>query len=82
MGLSTTLSRTALASLAGRLRFALGGPVRASGVVAGLPGNDDFMYWPVAPGVVVEALADAAFELGRYRHRLTVVRAKPFTTRS
>ncbi|MEU4673906.1 hypothetical protein AB0F91_39625 [Amycolatopsis sp. NPDC023774] len=82
VGLSTTLSRPALASLAGRLRLAPGGPVRASGVVAGLPGNEDFTYWPVEPGVVVEARADSAYELGRYRHRLTVVRAKPFTTRS
>lgn len=81
VGLSTTLSRPALASLAGRLQLAPGGPVRASGVVAGLPGNEAFTYWPVEPGVVVEARADSAFELGRYRHRLTVVRAKPFTTR-
>ncbi|WIX83467.1 hypothetical protein QRX50_23270 [Amycolatopsis carbonis] len=80
VGLSTTLSRPALVSLAGRLRLAPGGPVRASGVVAGLPGNEDFTYWSVEPGVVVEARADSAVELGRYRHRLTVVRAKPFTT--
>ncbi|MFI5614983.1 hypothetical protein [Amycolatopsis sp. NPDC051903] len=77
VGLSTTLSRPALVSLAGRLRLAGGGPQRASGVIAGLPGTDDFVFWPVEPGVVVEARADRAFELGRYRHRLAVVRAKP-----
>lgn len=77
VGLSGPLSRTALVSLAGRLRLAEGGPRRASGILAGLPGADDFAYWPVEPGVVVEARADRAFELGRYRHRVSVVRAKP-----
>ncbi|MEU4675184.1 hypothetical protein AB0F91_46425 [Amycolatopsis sp. NPDC023774] len=76
VGLSTTLSRTALVSLAGRLRLAEGGPQRASGVIAGLPGNEDFTFWPVEAGVVVEARADRAFELGRYRHRLSVVRVR------
>ncbi|MEU4669732.1 hypothetical protein AB0F91_17545 [Amycolatopsis sp. NPDC023774] len=77
VGLSGPLSRTALVSLAGRLRLAEGGPERASGILSGLPGADDFAYWPVEPGVVVEAHADRAFELGRYRHRVSVVRAKP-----
>ncbi|WIX76700.1 hypothetical protein QRX50_35385 [Amycolatopsis carbonis] len=76
VGLSTTLSRAALMSLAGRLRLADGGPQRASGIVAGLPGSEDFTFWPVEPGVVVEARADRAFELGRYRHRLSVVRVR------
>ncbi|QRP47407.1 hypothetical protein [Amycolatopsis sp. FDAARGOS 1241] len=77
VGLSRPLSHTALASLAGQLRLAEGGPRRASGILAGLPGLDDFTFWPVEPGVVVEARADRAFELGRYRHRVSVVRTKP-----
>lgn len=76
VGLSGPLSRTALGSLAGRLRLAGDGPARASGILAGLPGADDFAYWPVEPGVVVEARADRAFELGRYRHRVSVVRVR------
>ncbi|QRP47973.1 hypothetical protein [Amycolatopsis sp. FDAARGOS 1241] len=57
VGLSTTLSRPALVSLAGKLRLAEGGPQRASGIIAGLPGSEDFSFWPVEPGVVVEARA-------------------------
>ncbi|MEU4674609.1 hypothetical protein AB0F91_43305 [Amycolatopsis sp. NPDC023774] len=49
VALSTTLTRPALASLAGRLRLAPGDPVRASGVVAGLFGREDFTYRPVEP---------------------------------
>ncbi|MGW4487874.1 ATP-dependent DNA ligase [Amycolatopsis sp. NPDC004368] len=76
VGLSTTLSRPALVSLAGRLRLAKGGPQRVSGLIAGLHGGEDFTFWPVEPGVVVEARADRAFELGRFRHRLSVVRVR------
>ncbi|MEU4672450.1 hypothetical protein AB0F91_31855 [Amycolatopsis sp. NPDC023774] len=77
VGLSGPLSRTALVSLVGRLRLTESGPQRASGILAGLLGSEDFTYWPVEPDVVVEARADRAFELGRYRHRVSVVRAKP-----
>jgi hypothetical protein len=36
----------------------------------------DFEYTPVTAGVVVEVRADSAREWGRFRHRLSVTRAK------
>jgi ATP-dependent DNA ligase len=75
VGLSTTLSRKALATLAGRLR-PLPGTRRAAGIVGGLPGSAGFEYTPVRAGVVVEVRADSAREWGRFRHRLSVTRAK------
>ncbi|QRP45758.1 hypothetical protein [Amycolatopsis sp. FDAARGOS 1241] len=77
VGLSVPLSRTALGSLAGRLRPVEGGPQRVSGVLARPSRCRRLPHWPVEPGVVVEARADRAFELGRYRHRVSVVRAQP-----
>jgi ATP-dependent DNA ligase len=75
VGLSTTLSRKAMATLTGRLR-PLPGTRRAAGIVGGLPGGADFEYTPVMAGVVVEVRADSAREWGRFRHRLSVTRAK------
>jgi ATP-dependent DNA ligase len=75
VGLSAPLTHTARATLAGRLH-ALPGTRRAAGVVGGLPGNQDFEYTPVEPGVIVEVRADSAREWGRWRHRVKVTRAK------
>ncbi|MEV4605035.1 hypothetical protein AB0K15_47805 [Amycolatopsis sp. NPDC049253] len=80
VGLSTTLSRSALTPLAGKLRLAEGGPQRASGIIAGLPGSEVFSFWPVEPGVVVEARADRAFERSPERpcpHRALHLRRGP-----
>lgn len=77
VGLSTMLPRRIKTALAGRLRPA-GARQRAPGILAGLPGGHDaFEFQPVEPGIVVEVLADAAREWGRFRHRPRLVRVKP-----
>ncbi|MEU0514305.1 hypothetical protein [Amycolatopsis sp. NPDC006125] len=76
IGLSSTLPRRVRSALAGRLRPE-GLRRRAAGLVAGLPGSEDFDYQPVAPGIVVEVEADSAQEWGRFRHRLALLRIRP-----
>ncbi|MDQ0376616.1 ATP-dependent DNA ligase [Amycolatopsis thermophila] len=77
VGLSTVLPTRIKTVLAGRLRPA-GPRQKAPGILGGLPGaHDAFEFQPVEPGIVVEVLADAAREWGRFRHRPRLLRVKP-----
>ncbi|MFJ8819159.1 ATP-dependent DNA ligase [Amycolatopsis thermoflava] len=77
------LSATSL-PLAAPLRAALAGRLRPVGertalpaARAGLPGRQrELPYVPVEPEVEVEAEVDAAFELGRWRHGVKVLRVR------
>jgi ATP-dependent DNA ligase len=75
-GLSSALPRRIRSALKGRLQPE-GRRRQVAGIVAGLPGLEEFDYQPVAPGLVVEVQADSAQEWGRFRHRLSLLRVRP-----
>lgn len=76
VGLSQPLSGPAQRELEGKLDY-LGLTARLPGIVAGLPGQQQVDYVPVAPSVVVEIETDAVGEHGRLRHRPRYVRTRP-----
>lgn len=77
VGLSQPLPDAAQRALAGQLDYLGGLTARLPGIVAGLPGQQQIDYDPVAPSVVVEIETDAVGEYGRLRHRPRYVRTRP-----
>ncbi|MEU0512571.1 hypothetical protein [Amycolatopsis sp. NPDC006125] len=73
---SLPLAAPLRATLAGRLR-AVGERATLPAARAGLPGRQrELAYIPVVPEVEVEVEVDAAFELGRWRHGVKVLRVR------
>lgn len=64
------------ADLVPRLVFTGRTPARLSGVVTGLPGNEDRDYWATHRELVVESATDGVAEHGRWRHPVRAPRLR------
>jgi ATP-dependent DNA ligase len=83
VGRTTALSAASGAEVAQFLalrRVTVSNPIWPSPLPArwvGFHQTEPLVYLPVTPLLVVEVLADSAFEHGRYRHSLNLVRIRP-----
>jgi len=83
VGRTTALSASAGAEVAQFLamrRVTVSNPIWPSPLPArwvGFHQTEPLIYLPVTPLLVVEVLADRAFEHGRHRHSLRLVRIRP-----